>query len=178
MTRLDTAAAFDVEALVLDAEEATRQITDAVRRQVLQQLRRKGAVVGISGGIDSSVAAALCVRALGADRVLGLFMPERDSSPDSLILGRLLADHLGVRTELEDVTAVLEAVGCYRRRDEAVRSNERIYVTADGRRYDKSLTRTCLGCHQNKANSCDRCHDYLDVKPYCWECHVDPKGGL
>jgi hypothetical protein len=63
-------------------------------------------------------------------------------------------------------------------RDEAVRVSDRVYVTADGRRYEKSLTRTCLGCHQNKANSCDRCHDYLDVKPYCWECHVDPKGGL
>jgi hypothetical protein len=63
-------------------------------------------------------------------------------------------------------------------RDEVVRSNDRVYVTADGRRYDKSLTRTCLGCHQSKARSCDRCHDYLDVKPYCWQCHVDPKGGL
>ena len=63
-------------------------------------------------------------------------------------------------------------------RDEVVRTGERVYVTADGRPYEKSLTRTCLGCHQNKANSCDRCHDYLDVKPYCWECHVDPKEGL
>ena len=63
-------------------------------------------------------------------------------------------------------------------RDEVVRSRDRVYVTADGRRYEKSLTRTCLGCHQSKANSCDRCHDYLDVQPYCWECHVDPKGVL
>ena len=63
-------------------------------------------------------------------------------------------------------------------RDEVVRNSERVYVTADGRRYDKSLTRTCLGCHQSKANSCDRCHNYLDVQPYCWECHVDPRGGL
>ena len=62
-------------------------------------------------------------------------------------------------------------------RDEVVRAGERVYVSADGHHYEKSLTRTCLGCHQNKANSCDRCHDYLDVKPYCWECHVDPKGG-
>ena len=63
-------------------------------------------------------------------------------------------------------------------RDEVVRDSDRVYTTADGRQYDKSLTRTCLGCHQSKANSCDRCHDYLDVKPYCWQCHVDPKGGL
>jgi len=63
-------------------------------------------------------------------------------------------------------------------RDEVVRSGDRVYTTADGRQYDKSLTRTCLGCHQSKAKSCDRCHDYLDVTPYCWQCHVDPKGGL
>ena len=63
-------------------------------------------------------------------------------------------------------------------RDDVVRRGERVYTTADGREYDKSLTRTCLGCHQSKAKSCDRCHNYLDVKPYCWQCHVDPKGGL
>jgi hypothetical protein len=63
-------------------------------------------------------------------------------------------------------------------RDEVVRTGGRVYVAADGQRYEKSLTRTCLGCHQSKANSCDRCHDYLDVQPQCWQCHVDPKGGL
>ena len=62
--------------------------------------------------------------------------------------------------------------------DDVVRRGDRVHVTPDGRRYEKSLTHTCLGCHQSKANSCDRCHDYLDVKPYCWECHVDPKGEL
>jgi len=86
------------------------------------ELRRKGAVVGLSGGIDSSVAAALCVRALGPDRVLGLFMPESDSSPDSLQLGRCLAEHLKIAVELEDITPILEGAGCYRRRDEAIRS--------------------------------------------------------
>ena len=62
-------------------------------------------------------------------------------------------------------------------RDGVVRSGERVYVSTDGHHYEKSLTRTCLGCHQSKVNSCDRCHQYLDVQPYCWECHVDPKGG-
>jgi len=63
-------------------------------------------------------------------------------------------------------------------RDDVVRRGDRVYVAADGQRYEKSLTRTCLGCHQSKANSCDRCHDYLDVQPHCWQCHVDPKGAL
>jgi NAD+ synthase len=64
----------------------------------------------------------LCVRAFGPSRVFGLFMPERDSSPESLALGCLLAEHLGIETALEDVTAILEAAGCYHRRDEAIRS--------------------------------------------------------
>lgn len=63
-------------------------------------------------------------------------------------------------------------------RDDVVRRGDRVFVSSDGHHYEKSLTRTCLGCHQSKANSCDRCHDYLDVRPNCWQCHVDPKGGL
>ena len=85
--------------LQIDAASESERIVEAIRRQVGSRLRRRGAVLGISGGIDSSVTAALCVRALGADRVLGLFMPERDSSGDSLQLGRLLADHLASMTD-------------------------------------------------------------------------------
>ena len=62
-------------------------------------------------------------------------------------------------------------------REEVVRQDDREFVTADGRHFEKSLTGTCLGCHDNKAEFCDRCHDYLSVKPYCWDCHVVPKGG-
>jgi len=122
MTQLDTPTGFDVHSLVLDAEDAANTITEAIRRQVLQQLRRKGAVVGLSGGIDSSTAAALCVRALGPERVLGVLMPERDSAGDTLELSRLAAESLGIETVLEDITEILDAVGCYRRRDEAIRS--------------------------------------------------------
>jgi NAD+ synthase len=107
--------------LSLDAERTVEQIGTAIRDIVLKQLRRKGAVVGLSGGIDSSVVAALCVRALGPERVLGLFMPETDSSDDSLRLGRMLTDRLGIRTALENITPILQAAGCYERRDEAIR---------------------------------------------------------
>ena len=115
-------ATFGVETLRLDPERATRRITDAIVDQVFRQLRRKGAVVGLSGGIDSSVTAALCVRALGPERVLGVFMPERDSSDDTLDLSRAVADSLGIATVLENITGMLDAAGCYRRRDEAIRS--------------------------------------------------------
>jgi hypothetical protein len=59
-------------------------------------------------------------------------------------------------------------------RDDVVRANDRIYTTNDGRRFDKSLSGTCLSCHFEKEEFCDRCHDYVGVTPYCWNCHVDP----
>jgi len=122
MTETIGHAPFSSAVLDLDPVRETERIVDAVRRQVFGLLRRKGVVLGLSGGIDSSVAAALSVRALGADKVLGLLMPERDSSSDSLSLGRAIAEHLGIEAVVEDVSAVLEAAGCYRRRDEAMRS--------------------------------------------------------
>ena len=112
---------FSTDVLRLDAPVATERIVSAVRAQ-MQLLRKRGAVVGLSGGIDSSVVAALCARALGAEKVLGLFMPERHSSDDALKLGRLVAEAIGVETVLEDIAPALEGAGCYRRQDEAIRS--------------------------------------------------------
>jgi NAD+ synthase len=89
---------------------------------VLGTLRRKGIVVGLSGGIDSSVVAALAVRALGRGKVLGLCMPERDSSDDSLRLGKSVADFLGIETIVHDVGAILAAAGCYERQVAAIRT--------------------------------------------------------
>ena len=63
-------------------------------------------------------------------------------------------------------------------RDEVVRVNQRTFEAPDGREWEKSLTRTCLACHAEKAEFCDKCHDYLGVQPYCWDCHVDPKGEM
>ncbi len=114
-------AMFTRDVLRLDAADAAATIERTVREQVLTALRRRGAVVGISGGIDSSVVASLCTRALGPDRVLGLLMPERDSSDDALRLGRLLAERLGIRHVVEDVSAALDGLGCYARQLEAIR---------------------------------------------------------
>jgi len=119
MTTSSIAAA---ELLRIDAAAEIEKIGPEIREIVLTRFRRKGAVVAVSGGIDSSVVAALCVHALGPERVTVLFLPESDSSNDSLRLGKMLADRLGVRTFVEDISAILEAAGCYRRRDEAIRS--------------------------------------------------------
>jgi NAD+ synthase len=114
-------ARVDPLSLAIDATAEIDRICATLREQVLKRLRRRGAVLGLSGGIDSSVVAALCVRALGREKVLGVFMPEQDSEPDSLRLGRQIADWLGVDTALENITPALLGAGCYRRRDEFIR---------------------------------------------------------
>jgi NAD+ synthase len=113
------AASYDL--LHLDAEAETERITRWIRETVFHRLRRKGAVIGVSGGIDSSVAAFLCARALGNDRIQLLFMPEADSSPDSLHLGRMVADALHAKSALEDISPILTGARCYERRDDAIR---------------------------------------------------------
>jgi NAD+ synthase len=107
--------------LRLDPKAEVAKIVAAIRKHVRKDLRRRGAVLGLSGGIDSSVSAALCARAFGPDRVLGLFMPETESSGDSLKLGRLLAESLKIPSLLEDISPALNGARCYERRDEFVR---------------------------------------------------------
>jgi hypothetical protein len=58
-------------------------------------------------------------------------------------------------------------------RDEVVRNGNRVYINPDGKAYEMSLSNTCLDCHAEKAKFCDQCHDYVEVTPYCWECHID-----
>lgn len=108
--------------LALDARLEIDRIVETLREQVLGTQRRRGVVVGLSGGIDSSVVATLCARAFGKDKVLGLFMPERHSSGDSLRLGRSVAGQLGIDTILEDIEPALEGIGAYARQIEAIRT--------------------------------------------------------
>jgi len=115
------ARAFGPHVLDMDCAAVARQIEDSIRRTVAQALHRRGVVVATSGGVDSSVCAALVVRALGPQRVLALILPDRDSSPDSAVRARHLCGTLGVEFIVEDIAPPLEALGCYRRRDEAIR---------------------------------------------------------
>jgi NAD+ synthase len=108
--------------LRLNADAEVERITAGIRSQVAGTLRRRGVVLGLSGGIDSSVCVALAVKALGAQNVLGLLMPEDDSSPDSLELGRMVAEWCQVRSIVENMSPLLTAAGCYQRRDDAIRS--------------------------------------------------------
>lgn len=109
------------EALKIDPAAETERIVAWMRQTMRQELHRQGAVVGLSGGVDSSVTASLCARAFGPRRVLGLMMPEVDSAIDSLELAHRVAAWLQIHSAVEDITPMLTAVGCYRRQQEAIR---------------------------------------------------------
>lgn len=112
---------FSKEILFLENPELIcDQICQKLRTDIKNKLKRRGAVIGISGGIDSSVVLALTARAIGKENVVGVLLPEKDSSPDSIMLAQKLSEKFGVRTIVEDITLALDGFGCYQRRDEAV----------------------------------------------------------
>ena len=115
-------ANFTPDALRLDLEAEIAEIASGIDRIVHTVHRRRGAVVAVSGGIDSAACAALCVRALGPARVQLLALPEADSSPEALALATELAETLGAPLLVEDLTAALAGAGCYERQFEAIRS--------------------------------------------------------
>ena len=123
-TQMSVVSQPSIAPLVLSEEEVERtveHIVTTLRQQLDGDLRRRGFIVAMSGGVDSSVCAALAVRAVGPGRVLGLFLPEKDSDPASLELASAWARELGIASVTEDIAPILEGAGCYRRRDEAVR---------------------------------------------------------
>ncbi|NUS69359.1 MAG: NAD(+) synthase [Ensifer adhaerens] len=111
---------FSAETLTIDHAAETDRIVSALRGQ-LRSMKKRGLVLGLSGGIDSSVSVALAVRAVGAKNVFCLFMPENDSDPESLRFGRLVAETFGVEAIVEDIGPTLKAMGCYERRDAFIR---------------------------------------------------------
>ena len=113
---------FHKDILALDAMREAERIAERVRTQVLQVLHKRGAVVAVSGGLDSAACAALCTLALGKERVLALLLPERHSSPESTRLGNELVLALGIKAITHDISSPLESVGCYRTQQEVVKS--------------------------------------------------------
>jgi NAD+ synthase len=113
---------FSKDVLTIDCAKEVDRIASRMRDILAKQLKRRGFMVAISGGIDSSVTAALCVKAVGKERVFALQMPERHSAEDTLDLSTMVADRFGIEQEYIDITAILEAVGFYEKYDTAVRS--------------------------------------------------------
>ena len=118
---MSTSIAVSPDILRIDPAREVERIVARIRQIVFKELNRRGAVIGVSGGIDSSVVAFLCAKALGNERVLVLLAPETDSSAESLRLGRMVAESLKVLSVVEDISPILKAAGCYERRDKAVR---------------------------------------------------------
>jgi NAD+ synthase len=112
---------LDSSVLAIDCEAQSARIAAAIV-QTLCAFNKRGVVLGLSGGVDSAVCAALAVRALGTDKVFALLMPERDSSDSSTRLAAEVAQRLGIASAVQDLSAALEAIGCYRWRDAAVRA--------------------------------------------------------
>jgi NAD+ synthase len=108
--------------LLDDVESVVNIIIQKLQEDVLNNLKRLGAVIGTSGGIDSSVCLALSVKAFGPDKVLGIMMPEKDSSHESEELAKELAEKFGINVIREEITPALSGFRCYERRDEAVRN--------------------------------------------------------
>lgn len=117
---MEITLSFSAEDLVIDCEKEIDRISKKLRELLGEKFKKRGLVVALSGGIDSSVVGALCVRAVGKDRVLGLLMPEKDSSDDTIDLSSEIASFLEITTIHKDITEILESVGCYRNRDEAI----------------------------------------------------------
>lgn len=113
---------FSKDILQLDAEQEVEKITTNLRQLMKNTIKRRGIVLGLSGGIDSSVTCALAVKAFGPKKVFGLHMPERHSSDETLSLSTSVSNHFGIDSVHENISGILEAVGFYQRYDAAVQS--------------------------------------------------------
>lgn len=114
--------AISLDVLKLDCTGESQRIEAGIRDGICVNLKKRGVVVALSGGVDSSVVGALCVRALGRERVFGLMLPEKDSSTQTPGLSQLIVDHLRIEAAQHNITEMLTAAGCYKYRDEAIAS--------------------------------------------------------
>lgn len=121
---------------ISDIDQVVDGIAQKIKHDIFQKYKRRGAAIGISGGIDSSVCMALAAKAIGPERVFGIMMPEKDSSPDSQTLAEDLARVFGVSTLVENISPALEGFKCYERRDEAVK---RVFSEYDPRTYKMKI---------------------------------------
>jgi NAD+ synthase len=113
---------FTKDSINIDPVKEAAEITSKLKENLTKKLKKRGAIVGISGGIDSSVVLALCAKTFGPERVLGIMMPENDSNPDSLELAKKLSAKFNTKYIVENMTEAVAGFGCYKRRDEAIKN--------------------------------------------------------
>jgi len=112
---------FTYDSINIDPKEESSRIKSFIKNTIQNSLKKRGAVIGLSGGIDSSIVTALCVEALGKEKVIAVLMPEKDSSPESKDFAMKIIDKYGISYIIEDMTEAVHGLGCYKKRDEAVR---------------------------------------------------------
>ena len=108
---------FDKNVLDIDCNEESNRLAHFIRNCVFEDYKKRGIIIGVSGGIDSAVTAALAVKAVGKERVQGLMLPEKESNPLSTSYANLLISNLGIRKEIIDLTSILESFDVYQKRE-------------------------------------------------------------
>jgi NAD+ synthase len=112
---------FTYDAININPKTEAARIEDFIEKTLHNTLKKRGVVIGLSGGVDSSVVTALCVEALGKDKVIAVLMPEKDSSPDSKEFAMKIINKYDISYVIEDMTEAVKGLGCYSKRDEAVK---------------------------------------------------------
>lgn len=106
---------------IKNVEDVISELQLFIRDQIFDKFKRKGAVIGISGGIDSALTCALCANSIGPENIIGLIMPERESDPKSSIYAKIMCEKFNIKFLEVDMTSVLEAFGVYSIRDQIIR---------------------------------------------------------
>lgn len=106
---------------IKDLEKTVNKISDFIKDEISNRFQKSGAMVGLSGGIDSAVTAALCTRSLGSEKVFGLIMPEKESEPSSQKHAEKVAEKYNIKTKIIDITPILESFGVYQNKESIIK---------------------------------------------------------
>ena len=106
---------------IKNLEKSVNNICDFIKNEISNKFQKSGAVIGLSGGLDSAVTAALCVKAIGHEKVLGLIMPEKESESESQVLAKQFADKYNIKTEIIDISSILDSFGVYENKEKIVK---------------------------------------------------------
>ena len=114
---------FSKDILKLKCQEVANDIQSFIKNEVHNKFRKKGAIIGLSGGVDSALSSVLCVNALGAENVIGLILPEKETNPCSTDYAKLHAQQLGIKTYHIDITSILNSYDIYSKKNEIIMKN-------------------------------------------------------
>ena len=106
---------------IKNLETTIENITNFIENEVFEIYQKKGVVIGLSGGIDSAITAALCTKSIGSEKILGLILPEKESDVNSKNLALQIAEKYNIETKSIDITNILESFGVYENKEKIVK---------------------------------------------------------